>query len=194
LGADTDPIGPHAPPGAARSTAVRRSARTVLRRFRRATARRMVVTDIAGFPRDRTETAMATTYADTGSPLASINVTPLVDVMLVLLIIFMITTPLVAHQVTIDLPQVVPPPQAPPPPVEPERVTLAADGTLTWNGVTLPAAALEPQLADVARRTPQPMVELSADAATEYQRVADLLAKAKQAGVAEIGFAALDAN
>jgi len=137
---------------------------------------------------------MGTTYADSSSPLASINVTPLVDVMLVLLIIFMITTPLVAHQVTIDLPQVVPPPQAPPPPVEPERVTLAADGTLTWNGVTLPAAALEPQLADVARREPQPMVELSADAATEYQRVADLLAKAKRAGVAKIGFAALDAN
>src|SRR5690242_17662883 len=89
--------------------------------------------------------------------LAEINITPLVDVMLVLLVIFMIAAPVMAHKITVDLPQACT--DCPKPP-KPELITLtvAADGSYYWNGEPLLGAALAPQLRIEAHRQPQPEI------------------------------------
>ena len=116
---------------------------------------------------------------------AEINVTPLVDVMLVLLVIFMITTPVLAHRVDLDLAGD-PPEQD----VEPERIALAvrSDGALTWNGQAMPDVALGPQLRIEAAKSPQPVVVIDAHEAVRYERVAGVLATARNAGIRGVGF------
>jgi len=122
-------------------------------------------------------------------PMAEINVTPMVDVMLVLLIIFMITAPILAHQVDIDLPQRTPPDRIasvpPPPPIE---LRIVATGAMFWNGQTIVQEALEPQLRLEAGRKPQPELRVNADGATPYAVVADVLATAKRVRMKRIGF------
>ncbi len=127
-----------------------------------------------------------------GGPMADINVTPMVDVMLVLLIIFMITAPMLTHRVTIDLPQ--PNPNVTPPknPPEPIRLRVAADGTLYWNGQAISAVELQAQLAVSAQRSPQPELQVQAADNTQYQDVALVLSDAKSAGMAKIGFLNID--
>jgi biopolymer transport protein ExbD len=130
---------------------------------------------------------MAFTSKKGPSPMGDINVTPLVDVMLVLMIIFMITAPILAHQVEIDLPQksnnIVK--EDPPPPIE---LRIRASGELYWDGQPLIKAALEPQLKIEAGKDPQPQVTIDADMETEYQIVAEVLATAKSVGITKIGF------
>ncbi|BBL72721.1 hypothetical protein MoryE10_33270 [Methylogaea oryzae] len=111
---------------------------------------------------------------------------PLIDVMLVLLVIFMITAPLMEHGVKIDLPKA----SSQPNPAPPERIALsiAADGGLYWNGEAVERAALRERLAAAAQRLPQPELHLRADKATPYQAVAEALADAANAGVGRIGF------
>ncbi len=129
---------------------------------------------------------MAFTQKQAG-PLADINVTPLVDVLLVLLIVFMLAAPIVAHRVNIDLPQksTQPPTVEPPPPIE---LRILATGDLFWNGQPLIRPALEPQLRLEAAKNPQPELQVDAEMSTQYQVVAEVLATAKTVGMEKIGF------
>lgn len=119
-------------------------------------------------------------------PLVEINTTPLVDVMLVLLIIFMITAPLLTHSIRIDLPR------APASPVteKPETVSLAIDaaGRFFWNDEPLNRAALSARMQALAQRQPQPTLHLRADRETRYQVLADVMAEAHRTGIARIAF------
>jgi biopolymer transport protein ExbD len=120
-------------------------------------------------------------------PMSEINTTPLVDVMLVLLVIFIITAPLFTHAIKLDLPNA----QAPTSPEKPETVTLSINGggDLFWNEDKVPdIAALSARFAQAATRQPQPELHLRADRDTRYQRIAEVMSAAQQAGLAKIGF------
>ena len=120
-------------------------------------------------------------------PMAEINTTPLVDVMLVLLVIFIITAPLLTHAIRLDLPVA----QAPVAAQEPETVTLSIDarGALFWNDEPVAGIdALGERLKQAATRRPQPDLHLRADRDTRYQRIAEVMARAQQAGIAKLGF------
>lgn len=133
---------------------------------------------------------MAFSTAGNRGPLAEINVTPLVDVMLVLLIIFLVTAPLVTRPITLDLPQrtsAPTPPREPPPPIQ---LRLDASGQLFWNASPLPFAELQPRLreamAEAAGNPPELRIDANPDA--QYEVMAKVLAAAKNANVEKIGF------
>jgi len=121
-------------------------------------------------------------------PVAEINTTPLVDVMLVLLVIFMITLPLITHSLAVDLPET--DANAPSAAVNPAPVELGIDasGQLFWNGATLNEADLELRLQEAARGEPKPELHLHADKSTPYQRLAEVMAAAQRNGLTRIGF------
>jgi biopolymer transport protein ExbD len=123
-------------------------------------------------------------------PMADINVTPLVDVMLVLLIIFMITAPILTHKVKIDLPQ--PNPNVVPPNNPPEPVHLKIDqsGAFYWNDTPVDEQQLKTQIAIIATKAEadQPEVQIEAADQVQYQVVARVLADAKSYGLNKIGF------
>ena len=118
------------------------------------------------------------------NPFAQINVTPLVDVMLVLLIIFMIAAPLVTHKLTLrfdaacsaDCPRA----------EEPINLAIKQTGEIYWNGVALNRAQLAQNLAMVARQSEPPLLNLRPEARTRYALVADTLATAQNAGLQRI--------
>ncbi len=122
-----------------------------------------------------------------GGPMAEINVTPMVDVMLVLLIIFMITAPLMSHKIRIDLPQANRNVQQENPP-DPIDLAIKATGEIYWNDEPLTEAMLQAQLRVVAQRSPQPELQIRADKTTQYQLIATVMADAKNAGMVKIGF------
>ena len=115
-----------------------------------------------------------------------INMTPLVDVMLVLLIIFIITVPVMKHAVEIDLPQATSRPQD----AKPETIRLSVDaqGVYFWNESRIEDVALLAQLKAAAQNTPQPELHIRGDKAVRYERVAQAMSLAKQAGIRKIGF------
>ena len=119
-------------------------------------------------------------------PMADINVTPMVDVMLVLLVIFIISAPLFTHAVKLDLPSA----SSAPAPEKPETVTIAIDaaGKLYWNDQALETAALEARLATAAARQPQPELQLRADKSTRYEIIAEVMSAAQGAGLTKLGF------
>lgn len=119
-------------------------------------------------------------------PMSEINTTPLVDVMLVLLVIFIITAPLLTHAVKIDLPQATTQPL----PEDPEVITLAIDGTgkTYWNDVPLVPGDLKQKLLQAAEIKPQPELQIRADKETRYQILADVMADAQNAGITKLGF------
>jgi len=120
-------------------------------------------------------------------PMAEINTTPLVDVMLVLLVIFIITAPLLTHAIRLDLPSA----QAPVSTEVPETVTVSIDAKeqLFWNDAPLAdVQALRERLAGIAQRTPQPELHLRADQQVRYQRITEVMSAAQSAGVTKIGF------
>jgi biopolymer transport protein ExbD len=122
-----------------------------------------------------------------GQPMSEINTTPLVDVMLVLLVIFIITAPLLTHSIKLDLPTA----QAPASTETPETITLSIDasGALFWNDERIDGdGQLTARLADAAQRRPQPELHLRADRDTRYQRIAEVMSGAQRAGIAKIGF------
>ena len=121
-----------------------------------------------------------------------INMTPLVDVMLVLLIIFIITVPVMKHAVNIDLPRATNQPQD----AKPETIRLSVDaqGDYYWNEGRVEAAALPALLQAAAARNPQPELHIRGDKAVRYERVAQAMAAAQQAGVRKIGFITEPAN
>ena|SRR6185312_4813158 len=133
---------------------------------------------------------MAFTTGGGSGPMADINVTPLVDVMLVLLIIFMITMPLLSHKIKIDLPQPTPNQTPPPNPPDPIRLSVQATGQLFWNGEPITEEALRAQLAVIGVKPleQQPELDIRADKQTKYQLVATVMADAKNAGMGKIGF------
>lgn len=119
-------------------------------------------------------------------PMSEINTTPMVDVMLVLLIIFMITAPLMTQSINVNLPTA----EGTPMPEKPEIINLqiSAEGTLSWNNTLLSEDGLSQQLKEVAEQSPQPEIHLFADAAVRYEYVARVMAKARDAGVTKLGF------
>lgn len=124
--------------------------------------------------------------AATGAPLSEINMIPLIDVMLVLLVIFIVTAPLLTHAVRIDLPRVSTEPIL----KKPEVVALAIDaaGETFWNGKRVEEAELKVRLGDAAKRAPQPELHLSVDRTAQYQVVAEVMGAASKAGLTRIGF------
>jgi biopolymer transport protein ExbD len=138
---------------------------------------------------------MAFSSGGGSGPMADINVTPLVDVMLVLLIIFMITVPMLSHKIKIDLPQPSPPPPVPPPPPpEPVNVSIKSSGQIFWNDQPVSEELLQAQLVLIgkkgARPEDQPEVNIKPDRTAKYQVIATVMADAKNAGVIKIGFVA----
>ena len=126
------------------------------------------------------------TQDDSDAMLSEINMIPFIDVMLVLLIIFIITVPVIKHTVAIDLPQasnqkVVDKP-------ENVRLSVDASGAYFWNETRMEDADLEQQLAVAAARQPQPELHIRGDKAVRYERVALALAAAQRAGLRKIGF------
>ena len=115
-----------------------------------------------------------------------INMTPLVDVMLVLLIIFIITIPVMKHAVTVDLPQASNQREQ----VKPETVRLSVDasGAYFWNESKVSDDALPALLAAEGAKNPQPDLHIRGDKAVRYERVAQAMAAAQQAGLRKIGF------
>lgn len=119
-------------------------------------------------------------------PMSEINTTPLVDVMLVLLVIFIITAPLLSHAVKIDLPQATSQPLE----EKPEVIDLAVDaeGKLFWNDTEIQAADLAGKLQEEAGKQQQSELQIRADKNTRYQVLAEVLAKAQTAGMKKVGF------
>jgi len=119
-------------------------------------------------------------------PMAEINMVPLIDVVLVLLVIFIITAPLLTHSVKVDLPRV----SSQPNPTRPDNIQLAlrADGAVFWNGERLDFDALAERMHESAARNPPPELHIRADKTTEYQKVARILGLAARVGLDKIGF------
>jgi biopolymer transport protein ExbD len=115
-----------------------------------------------------------------------INMTPLVDVMLVLLIIFIITVPVMKHAVNIDLPRATSQPQD----AKPDAIGLSvkADGTYFWDDAAIRDEDLVPRLTTEARKEPQPELHIRGDKDARYERVAQAMSAAQQAGLRKIGF------
>lgn len=120
------------------------------------------------------------------APMSEINTTPLVDVMLVLLVIFIITAPLLTHAVKIDLPQA----SSQPLPEKPEVISVAIDhaGKMYWNDVPMVSGELKVKLQQIANKKPQPELQIRADKETRYQTLAEVMADAQNAGVTKLGF------
>ncbi|TZF90899.1 biopolymer transporter ExbD [Lysobacter lacus] len=123
--------------------------------------------------------------------MADMNVTPLVDVMLVLLIIFMVTAPISSYPIDINLPQPTlnPPPvdKEPPPPVS---LVIDASGAVTWDHTPMPMSQLESVMRQTVQRDPtnQPRVEIDVNGQAQYEALAKVLAYSKNAGMDKIGF------
>lgn len=115
-----------------------------------------------------------------------INMTPLVDVMLVLLIIFIITIPVMKHAVELDLPRATNRVQDSKP--QAVRLSVDATGAYYWNEVSIADAALQARLMASAAAQPQPELHIRADKAVRYERVAQAMAAAQRSGLRKIGF------
>jgi biopolymer transport protein ExbD len=120
-----------------------------------------------------------------GKPCSDINMTPLIDVMLVLLIIFIITIPSQTHAVKIDNPL-----RSLPPPTSPEVIDLSIDfdGTLLWNKKPVARTTLQTYISQEAAKTPQPEVHITVDKFSQYGIVAQTLADLQLRGLKKIGF------
>lgn len=123
---------------------------------------------------------------DDSPPMAEINMTPLVDVMLVLLIVFMITIPVMQHAVKVDLPQA----SSQRNDVKPEsiNVSIAANGQVFWNNSPIDLNTLSIYAQTAAKMSPQPEMQLKADKNVRYESVAQVLSTAKRSGLTKIGF------
>ncbi len=110
------------------------------------------------------------------APMADINVTPMVDVMLVLLVIFIITAPLFTHAIKLDLPAA----QSAPAPTEPS--------TISWNNDPITQEALNSRLLIASKQQPQPQLQLRADKGTRYEVIAQVMAAAQTNGLTKLGF------
>ena len=123
---------------------------------------------------------------DSSAPLAEINMVPLIDVMLVLLIIFIVTAPLLTHAVKVDLPKAASAPNE----TKRESVQLAIDAAsqIYWNGEPVSSESLSQKLAVAARVEPQPELHIRAERTTPYDKVAQVMSEAARNGLVRIGF------
>ncbi|WDV83006.1 biopolymer transporter ExbD [Xylella fastidiosa] len=134
---------------------------------------------------------MAFSNGNSNGPMADINVTPLVDVMLVLLIIFIITVPLMSHKVKVELPQA----NLVNKNNEEKRsnpITLAVkeDGSLYWNDIQISESELEQRFSLAAQQTPQPPLNLRGDRTTKMSKISKIIKVAQGQGIMDIGFIA----
>jgi biopolymer transport protein ExbD len=120
-------------------------------------------------------------------PMMDINTTPLIDVMLVLLIMFIITLPVMTHAVKLDMPQAKPPTDAP---IiqEPIQLEVDWDGTVLWNGTPVQVEALEGYFRVESAKNPQPELHVRPNRRAHYDTVAKVLAMAQRNGMQRIGF------
>jgi biopolymer transport protein TolR len=121
-------------------------------------------------------------------PMSEINVTPLVDVMLVLLVIFIMAAPLMAGRLALDLPQAEVPSATPSGNEAFVAIEVDARGQVHWDGLPVNQDALRARLQDVARRNPSTELQLRADASVPYGQVVQLIGLAQSAGLSRIGF------
>ena len=134
---------------------------------------------------------MAFSSDNSGGPMADINVTPLVDVMLVLLIIFIITAPLMQHKVKIELPETdVVAKDEDEPRVMPITISVKEDGSLFWNDEKISREILESRLSSSAQQVPQPKLNLRGDKTTKMRTINDITQIAQRNGMLDIGFVA----
>jgi biopolymer transport protein ExbD len=126
------------------------------------------------------------TQDETDDVMNEINMTPLVDVMLVLLIIFIITVPVMKHSVNVDLPRASSQPQDPKPATV--RLSVDAQGTYFWNENRIDDQDLPRMLKVEAAKEPQPELHIRGDKEVRYERVAQLMSAAQQSGLRKIGF------
>ena len=129
---------------------------------------------------------------DSGGPMADINVTPLVDVMLVLLIIFIITAPLMSHKVQIKLPEanLKQNPEDAEKRKQPITLSVKEDGSLFWNDEKITKEILESRLSSAAQLTPQPPLNLRGDKTTKMATINEVTKIAQSQGMLDIGFVA----
>jgi biopolymer transport protein ExbD len=123
---------------------------------------------------------------DDNAPLAEINMVPLIDVMLVLLVIFMVTAPLLTHAVKVELPKASSTPQTNK--VEDVQLSIDKGGQVFWNAQPLDASALSERLQAAAKLQPQPALHIRADRSTPYEKVAQAMSEAARQGLSRIGF------
>ena len=126
------------------------------------------------------------TQDDSDEVMNEINMTPLVDVMLVLLIIFIITVPVMKHSVNIDLPRATSQPEEP----KPDTIQLAIveDGSYNWNGKAITDAELETNMQAEAAKEPQPELHIRSARDVKYEKVAQAMATAQRSNLKKIGF------
>jgi biopolymer transport protein ExbD len=125
--------------------------------------------------------------SDESTVMSNINTTPLVDVMLVLLIIFLITIPVITKTVPVDLPKAVNIPTQ----TKPENITIAVDknGTIYWNDKSVPSRdALLAYIREAAVRKPQPEVHIRADRETRYEAIGRVMYAIQRGGIVKVGF------
>jgi biopolymer transport protein ExbD len=115
-----------------------------------------------------------------------INTTPLVDVMLVLLIIFIITIPVINHSVKIDLPRATNQRDE----IKPESINLSIDaqGLMYWNNEIIDAAQMNVRIAEASKKIPQPELHIRAERTTQYEKIVEIMAAAQSGGLSKIGF------
>jgi biopolymer transport protein ExbD len=118
-------------------------------------------------------------------PIAEINTTPLIDLMLVLLIMFIISVPVSTHKVPVDLPQPTPTPREPPPV---HLLNLDAGGRLHWDGRPIADSELPARLARMVADPAQPVLHMGAEAETRYERFDQALGTVRRAGITRLGF------
>ena len=120
------------------------------------------------------------------APMAEINMVPLIDVMLVLLVIFIVTAPLLTHAVKLDLPKA----SAAVNELKPDKIEFAIDaaGTRFFNGQAVTRSEAAARFEQAAKKQPLPELHLRADQGTAYRHVAETLADASKAGLAKVGF------
>ncbi|MBI3772560.1 MAG: biopolymer transporter ExbD [Gammaproteobacteria bacterium] len=130
--------------------------------------------------------AFGNDLADGDEVMSEINMTPLVDVMLVLLIVFIVTVPVLTHSVKLDLPRADNRPNE----IKPETVMMSvtADGAIHWNDTLLDDAALQTRLTQAARQQPQPEIHIRGDRKVDYEHVIQVMAAAQRAGILKLGF------
>lgn len=123
---------------------------------------------------------------DDAEVMNEINMTPLVDVMLVLLIIFIITVPVLTHSVKVDLPRADNTPNE----LKPETINLAvtADGQIHWNESVVTMEELDARLAVEAAKQPQPEIHIRGDRTVDYEHVIKTMAAVQRSGILKLGF------
>lgn len=130
--------------------------------------------------------AFGSDFENSEEVMSEINMTPLVDVMLVLLIIFIITVPVITHSVKVDLPRASNQPA--PAKIETIEITVDAQGQVFWQQQPVDSNTLQAKLSQAAAQNPQPEIHLRGDKAVAYQHVVATMAAVQQAGILKLGF------